>query len=375
MHVPESKRIMSLLIMLLTTSFVFAQVTVTGNVRDERGDEVIGATVLLIGSQHGVITDVDGNFKLNVPNAKTAVLQISYVGYETQKIALKGKTKISVTLAEVANALNEVMVVAYGTQKKETLTGAISSVKTDGLLRSPNASIASSLAGQVTGLSSVSTSGQPGKEDPSIYIRGVGSLTEGASSPLILVDGVERSFFQMDPNEIESVTVLKDASATAVFGVRGANGVILVTTRRGQEGKATISITSSVGVQQPTRILKMADSYTYATLFNEMNDNDGKSKHTFDDYALERFRLGDDPIMYPNMNWRKYIMKNSSIQTQHNLNISGGTDRVRYFISMGFYGRTDFSDNLKNWITIIIIAIPDITTEVTSTLTSPNLRC
>ena len=336
MHVPESKRIMSLLIMLLTTSFVFAQVTVTGNVRDERGDEVIGATVLLIGSQHGVITDVDGNFKLNVPNAKTAVLQISYVGYETQKIALKGKTKISVTLAEVANALNEVMVVAYGTQKKETLTGAISSVKTDGLLRSPNASIASSLAGQVTGLSSVSTSGQPGKEDPSIYIRGVGSLTEGASSPLILVDGVERSFFQMDPNEIESVTVLKDASATAVFGVRGANGVILVTTRRGQEGKATISITSSVGVQQPTRILKMADSYTYATLFNEMNDNDGKSKHTFDDYALERFRLGDDPIMYPNMNWRKYIMKNSSIQTQHNLNISGGTDRVRYFISMGF---------------------------------------
>ena len=233
MHVPESKRIMSLLIMLLTTSFVFAQVTVTGNVRDERGDEVIGATVLLIGSQHGVITDVDGNFKLNVPNAKTAVLQISYVGYETQKIALKGKTKISVTLAEVANALNEVMVVAYGTQKKETLTGAISSVKTDGLLRSPNASIASSLAGQVTGLSSVSTSGQPGKEDPSIYIRGVGSLTEGASSPLILVDGVERSFFQMDPNEIESVTVLKDASATAVFGVRGANGVILVTTRRG----------------------------------------------------------------------------------------------------------------------------------------------
>ena len=139
-----------------------------------------------------------------------------------EKIALKGKTKISVTLAEVANALNEVMVVAYGTQKKETLTGAISSVKTDGLLRSPNASIASSLAGQVTGLSSVSTSGQPGKEDPSIYIRGVGSLTEGASSPLILVDGVERSFFQMDPNEIESVTVLKDASATAVFGVRGA---------------------------------------------------------------------------------------------------------------------------------------------------------
>ena len=131
MHAPESKRIMSLLIMLLTTSFIFAQVTVTGSVRDERGDGVIGATVLLVGSQHGVITDVDGNFKLDVPSVKTAVLQISYIGYETQQIALKGRTKISVTLAEIANALSEVMVVAYGTQKKETLTGAISSVKTE----------------------------------------------------------------------------------------------------------------------------------------------------------------------------------------------------------------------------------------------------
>lgn len=113
----------------------------------------------------------------------------------------------------------------------------------------------------------------------------------------------------MDPNEIESVTVLKDASATAVFGVRGANGVVLVTTRRGEEGKAKISLTSSVGIQQPTRILEMADSYTYATLFNEMNDNDQMSKHTFDDYTVERFRLGDEPIMYPNTNWREYLMK------------------------------------------------------------------
>jgi len=335
-YASKGKRIGLLLAMLFITSWMFAQVTVTGNIRDERDEGAIGATVLLVGSQKGTITDSEGNFKLSVPNAQTAVLQISYVGYETQTIPLKGKTRIRVILKEEANALNEVMVVAYGTQKKETLTGAISSVKTDVLLRSPNASIATSLAGQITGLSSVATSGQPGKEDPAIYIRGVGSLTESASAPLILVDGVERSFFQMDPNEIESVTVLKDASATAVFGVRGANGVILVTTRRGEEGKAKISISSSVGIQQPTRILEMADSYTYAQLFNEMNDNDKKPKHAFDEYTLERFRLGDDPIMYPNVNWRKYIMKSSSIQTQHNLNISGGTERVRYFISMGF---------------------------------------
>ena len=187
-YASKGKRIGLLLAMLFITSWMFAQVTVTGNVRDERDEGAIGATVLLVGSQKGAITDSEGNFKLSVPNAQTAVLQISYVGYETQTIPLKGKTRIRVILKEEANALNEVMVVAYGTQKKETLTGAISSVITDVLLRSPNASIATSLAGQITGLSSVATSGQPGKEDPAIYIRGVGSLTESASAPLILVD-------------------------------------------------------------------------------------------------------------------------------------------------------------------------------------------
>ena len=321
MHVPESKRIMSLLIMLLTTSFVFAQVTVTGNVRDERGDEVIGATVLLIGSQHGVITDVDGNFKLNVPNAKTAVLQISYVGYETQKIALKGKTKISVTLAEVANALNEVMVVAYGTQKKETLTGAISSVKTDGLLRSPNASIASSLAGQVTGLSSVSTSGQPGKEDPSIYIRGVGSLTEGASSPLILVDGVERSFFQMDPNEIESVTVLKDASATAVFGVRGANGVILITTHKGAQGSpARFTYNGYAGMKKVFSKYPMMNGSKFA----EMRKLAGKFENSVDE--------SDDV----DTDWQDLMLRDGYVNS-HDVSVSGGTNGGGYSFGAAYY--------------------------------------
>ena len=321
MHVPESKRIMSLLIMLLTTSFVFAQVTVTGNVRDERGDEVIGATVLLIGSQHGVITDVDGNFKLNVPNAKTAVLQISYVGYETQKIALKGKTKISVTLAEVANALNEVMVVAYGTQKKETLTGAISSVKTDGLLRSPNASIASSLAGQVTGLSSVTTSGQPGKEDPSIYIRGVGSLTEGASSPLILVDGVERSFFQMDPNEIESVTVLKDASATAVFGVRGANGVILITTHKGAQGSpARFTYNGYAGMKKVFSKYPMMNGSKFA----EMRKLAGKFENSVDE--------SDDV----DTDWQDLMLRDGYVNS-HDVSVSGGTNGGGYSFGAAYY--------------------------------------
>ena len=320
------------LLILLSIGLVgHAQVTtVQGIVYDESGLEVIGANVRLKDSSIGVITDLDGKFRLSVPNPEKAVLVISFIGYQTQEVALKGKKDVKVTLLEVANELNEVTVVAYGVQKKETLTGAISSVKNEALLRSPNASVANALAGQITGLSSVSTSGQPGAEDPSIYVRGVGSLTEAGSQPLILVDGVERSFFQMDPNEIESVSVLKDASATAVFGVRGANGVVLVTTKRGAEGKAKISLSSSFGLTQPTRLLEMADSYTYALCHNEMKAHDGKSP-SFDDYVLERFRLNDEPIMYPNVNWRNYLLNKTSIQTQHNLNISGGTEIFSLF--------------------------------------------
>ena len=222
-------------------------------------------------------------------------------------------------------------------RRKKRLREAIASVSTDDLIQSPNASVANALAGKITGLSSVQTSGQPGAEDPKLFVRGIGSLTESGASPLVLVDGVERSFFQMDPNEIETLTVLKDASATAVFGVRGANGVILVTTRRGKEGKAKISVNSSVGVQMVTRTLEMADSYTYATMYNELQKNDGRTENfEFNDYALERFRLGDEPLIYPNINWREYMTNNAAIQTQHNLNISGGTDRARYFISLGY---------------------------------------
>lgn len=248
---------------------------------------------------------------------------------------MQGKKSVKIVLQETFNELEEVTVVAYGVQKKETLTGAISSVKTDALLQSPNSSVANSLAGKITGLSSVQSSGQPGAEDPKIFVRGVGSLTEDGGTPLILVDGVERSFFQMDPNEIENITVLKDASATAVFGVRGANGVILVTTRRGEEGKTKISVTSSVGIQTPTRTLETADSYTYAMMFNQQERNDGRDE-VFDEYALERFRLGDSPIMYPCEMGCDYMTNKMAMQTQHNLNMSGGSQEVRCFVSLGY---------------------------------------
>lgn len=329
-------RVAVLLMMLCFPLVSFGQQSVvTGRVLDEVGEPVIGATVQMKGTTKGTITDVDGKFRISVNNVAKETLVFSFIGYMSEEVPLKGKTFVKVVLKESYNELSEVTVVGYGTQKKETLTGAISSVKTEALLRSPNTNVANSLAGQITGLSTVATSGQPGNEDPAIFIRGAGSLTDAASAPLILVDGVERAFTQMDPNEIESVTVLKDASATAVFGVRGANGVILVTTRRGEDGKAKIQLTSSVGVTQPTNNLKMADSYTYATMMNEMNRNDNTTE-TFDFYTLERFRLHDEPIMYPDIDWRKYAMRKASVQTQHNINVSGGTKDVRYFISLGF---------------------------------------
>lgn len=333
----NSRRLWALMFMMCSFLISFAQqAVVTGEVRDASKEPVIGATVQVKNVPGGgTITDVDGNFRLSVPDVKNAVLIISFIGYETQEIPLNGKQQVKVVLEEQNNELSEVTVVAYGVQKKETLTGAISSVKTDELLVSPNASVANSLAGKITGLSSVQSSGQPGAEDPKIFVRGVGSLTESGASPLILVDGVERSFFQMDPNEIESISVLKDASATAVFGVRGANGVILVTTRRGVEGKTKISLSSSVGIQQIANWVDLADSYTYATMFNERELNDG-NKAVFDEYALERFRLHDQPILYPDMDWYDYMVKDAAVQTQHNLNISGGTERMRYFISIGY---------------------------------------
>lgn len=294
------------------------------------------------------MTDIDGRFEIELSD-KNAVLVISYLGFNSAEVKVAGRKSVNVEMQEDVQTLSEVVVVGYGSQKKETLTGAISGIKGDALLKSPNASISNSLAGSIPGISSVQTSGEPGADDAKIFVRGVGSLTEAGATPLILVDGVERSFFQMDPNEIESISVLKDASATAVFGVRGANGVILVTTKRGTEGKAKVSVTSSVGVQSPTRIVDVADSYTHAVMKNMLDRNNGVSEKEliFQPYDLDRFRLGDEPIMYPNVNWYDYLTKKLSIQTQHNLNISGGTKDVKYFVSLGFLYQDGFFKNFK----------------------------
>ena len=249
-------------------------------------------------------------------------------------------TGFTIRLAEDSQTLEEVQIIAYGKQSKMSVTAAISSIDTKELLKSPSGSVANALSGAVTGLSSIQPSGQPGAENPSIYIRGTGSLSDELSKPLILVDGVERSFFQMDSHEIESITVLKDAASTAVFGVRGANGVVLVTTRRGVSGKPVISLNSSFGLTQALRNLKGVDSYTYATLYNEaqLSDNPSltESQLGFSPFVIDMFRTNEDPIMFPNVDWNDYLFKNLAWQTQHNLTLSGGGERFRYFVSLGY---------------------------------------
>ena len=313
-----------------------------GKVVDDRTSEpLVGATVKVKGSTIGTITDIDGNFALDIPdNISPIVFEVSYMGYASKEAAPAKTTGFTIRLAEDSQTLEEVQIIAYGKQSKMSVTAAISSIDTKELLKSPSGSVANALSGAVTGLSSIQPSGQPGAENPSIYIRGTGSLSDELSKPLILVDGVERSFFQMDSHEIESITVLKDAASTAVFGVRGANGVVLVTTRRGVSGKPVISLNSSFGLTQALRNLKGVDSYTYATLYNEaqLSDNPSltESQLGFSPFVIDMFRTNEDPIMFPNVDWNDDLFKNLAWQTQHNLTLSGGGERFRYFVSLGY---------------------------------------
>jgi TonB-linked SusC/RagA family outer membrane protein len=316
--------------------------TISGTVTDVKNEPLTGVTIAVKGTTVGTLTDVNGKFTLHV-SATAKTLSFSYVGMVSQEVEIASSNIFNVILSENTQSIDEIVIVGYGTQKKVSVTGSIVSVRGSDIIKSPTASISSSLAGRVTGLTTVQLSGQPGVDDPNIYVRGIGSLTEAASTPLMLVDGVERSFTQLDPNEVESISILKDASATAVYGIRGANGVIIVTTKRGTEGTPKISFSSSAGLQVPTRLVDLTDSYQYATVFNaaQLSDNPAATVK-FTPAAIEAFKAENDgtatiaqKLIYPNTDWIKLIVKPTSFQSQENINISGGTKIVKYFASLG----------------------------------------
>ena len=355
-------------LLCLLPNVVFAQdLTVQGTVNDETGEPMIGATVKVQGSGHGTVTDIDGHFRLT-PVKHGATLEFSYMGYLTQTRKADGRA-IVITLQPDTKALEEVVVIAYGQQKKLTITGAVSAVGGEELLKAPVPNVENALQGRLPGISVVQGSGMPGEESNTIRVRGIGSLN--SAEPLVLVDGVERpsqSFGQIDPNEIEDITILKDASATAVFGVRGANGVILITTKRGAPGKAEVTVSASTAVQTISKFVDFADSYTYGKMWNYTAITDALpmdqwpgttvipdySKYSdtgirFSQDVMEHFRTGDMPVTFPNTDWINYMMKDAAWQEQANVNVRGGTDRVRYFVSAGFMNQNSlfktFSQN------------------------------
>ena len=351
--------------MLLMSGQAFAQnLRVTGKVVDENGEGVIGAGVVLQGTTNGTITDVDGNYELpSVPQGAT--LEFSCVGYKTMTVQVTGN-RLDVTMAPDSRLIDESVVVAYGQQNKVTITGSVAAVGGEALLKSPVANVANALQGNLPGVSAVQASGMPGADEPVIRIRGVGSLN--SAEPLVLVDGVERPFSQLDPNEIESISVLKDASATAVFGVRGANGVILVTTKRGEVGKASVTASVSAAMQTISQFIDFTDSYTYGQMWNytaitdALDPSEWPGTVNITDYTpyagngirfsqdvMEHFRTGDMPTTFPNTDWIDYIMNDHAWQEQANVNVSGGTEKVRYFVSAGFLNQNSllktFSQN------------------------------
>ena len=311
--------------------------TVKGKVLDNQSLPVIGAGVTIKGTTTGVATGLDGEFSLVVPD-DNAVLVAASLGYVAKEVKVGKQRDLVIILDEDSESLEATVVVAYGTQKKATVTGALTTIDSKALVKAPVADVTNVLAGQMPGVSTIQETGQPGEDYAKIYIRGVSSLSESASTPLILVDGVERPLNTVDPNEIENLSILKDAASTAVFGVRGANGVIIVTTKRGDAGKPKISASSITGFQMPMSYIKQSSGYDFARYYNVYQWNDGKEDKGlyFTPEAIEAYRTKSDPIMFASTNWNEEMFRKAFLQTKNNVNISGGSDKVRYFVSMGF---------------------------------------
>lgn len=308
-------------------------IRVVGVVTDSSGEPLIGASVVPVGTTKGTITDVDGNYVITV--AGNATLRFSYIGYSNKDVAVKGQTTINVVLEEDASKLDEVVVVGYGTARKISTIGAQSGVKFTEELKQPVATLSSVLAGRVAGVIGLQRSGEAGKDDNTqIWIRGVSTTTQ--TTPLVLVDGVERSWTNLDPEDIESFQILKDASATAVYGVKGANGVILIQTKKGSKGKPRIKAELNYGVTNFTRVPELADGVTYMQMANEASMN-RNGVPVYSQEAIAATAAGTDPYLYPNVNWMKTIFKNYGHNLRANLNMSGGSDFANYYVSLGYY--------------------------------------
>lgn len=368
----------------LTSSLNAQNRTVSGVVKDDSGEALMGAFVVQEGTSNGVSTDLDGRYTITLPD-KSVNLQFQFIGYVTKTVTVPANQHVlDVVLATDANLMDEVVVTAFATQKKINVTGAISSVNGSDILSTPVANVSNALLGNTPGVSGLQTSGEPGRNSADIFVRGVS--TYGSSTPLIIIDGVEQAseqafaeFNAMDPNEIQGISILKDAASTAVYGVRGANGVIIVTTRRGNEGKPTINFSANYGLTQAANLQEGTTAYEYALFRNEAirNEqkaypgNEGLSAYIYDDYDLWKFKnnrdftpqevqamtnlsdaqkkaLMDSPALYyASHDLYKEQFNKVAPQYQANLNVAGGTDRVKYFVSFGYFRQEGITNSVK----------------------------
>lgn len=319
---------------------------ITGTVVDQAGEPVIGANVVIKGTTLGSITDMDGKFLIeDVPS--NGVLVISYIGYKSEEIPIGNQTSFNIKLHEDSERLDDVVVVGYGVQKKVTVTGAVASLKGEELKASPTTNLTNGMVGRMPGVIGFQNSDEPGGGGTTIRIRGTNSL--GSKDPLVVIDGVPGRAGGLDrinPNEIESISVLKDASA-AIYGSRAANGVILVTTKRGKEGKPTVSYSGNMGFSTPTRLPEMCNAYEYATLLNEINTNVG-GKAVYNQEDLDKFQNGSDPWGHPNTNWFDETIKSVSPIYRHDVSVSGGSDKFKFYVNMAANGEDGIYKNSAN---------------------------
>jgi TonB-linked SusC/RagA family outer membrane protein len=330
------------------TSARVQEILVRGLVEDERGQPIPGAGVKVKGILTSTSTDVNGSFSITVPSQES-ILVFTYVGYDTKEVIVSKQKNMVVKLKPSENALEEVAVVGFGTQRKVSLIGAQSTINPSEL-KQPVASITQSLAGRIAGVVGVQRSGEPGRSGADIWIRGIATFGGNSSSPLVLVDGVERSIDNIDPEDIESFTVLKDASGTAVYGVRGANGVVIVKTKTGKVGAPSILLDYNEGLSTFTKRPELADGLTYMNMANEASVGRSGPVLFSADY-ISKTASGKDPLLYPNVNWMDEIFNKTSRNRRANLNASGGADKAQYYVSLAYYNEAGFlkTDDLQQY--------------------------
>jgi TonB-linked SusC/RagA family outer membrane protein len=312
------------------------QTAISGTVKDgTTGDPMPGVNIQVKGTSTGAISDINGKYTLNVTDMNVTLV-FSFIGYVTQELPVNGRTIIDVSLSEELLGLDEVVVVGFGTQKKVNLTGSVAAVASKDIEKLSVTQTSQLLTGLVSGVTVTQSSGQPGKDAVNITVRGLGTFSGAGTSPLVLVDGLSSSLDNVNINDIASISVLKDAASAAIYGTRGANGVILIETKKGRAGEFRISYQGNVGLQRPTEIPQIVDSWVYAEMYNEALTNAGGSPQ-YSAEEIAKFKSGVDPDNYPNaQHYNDLITSGSGFQTDHYLSFSGGSDRNSYMLSVGY---------------------------------------